>query len=241
MRSKSSKNEKVIDLNKPHTCDFCKKSFVHERTLVEHACEPKRRHSLRQTPRVKQAFEIYAHVWKQLNPSRRSQIPTYQEFSNSHMWPQMVRFVTWCEEQLVQEISQFVNWLMKENIKLDAWCDAIKYAEFLKHMLLTEPPEQALCRSLKLLHEWHINTQKPMTEFFACVNTNQCLMWIQQGRISPWLLYNCASAEKLFVRCSPEQLMQIAQHAPVTNWKVKFLRMGADVDGIKITLAEAGL
>jgi hypothetical protein len=80
-----------------------------------------------------------------------------------------------------------------------------------------------------------------MTEFFACVNTNQCLSWIQQGRISPWLLYNCASAEKLFVRFSPEQLMQIAQHAPVTNWKVKFLRMGSDVDGIKMTLAEAGL
>jgi hypothetical protein len=157
------------------------------------------------------------------------------------MWPQLVRFVTWCEEQLVQEVSQFVNWLMKEQVKLDAWCDVRKYAEFLKWLLMNEPPEQALCRSLKLLYEWHINTQKQLTDFFAHVNVHQCITWIQQGRISPWLLYNCASAEKLFVRCSPEQVMMIAQLAPVTNWKVKFLRMSADVDGIKLTLAEAGL
>lgn len=241
MKSKSSKNEKVIDLNKPHTCSFCNKSFVHERTLLEHACEPKRRHQIRQTPRVQQAFAIYAQVSQQLMPSRRNLMPTYQEFSHSHMWPQLVRFVTWCEEQLVQEPEQYVKWCMQQNVKLDVWCDVIKYTEFLKVLLMTEHSEQALCRSLKLLQEWHINTQKPFTEFFTHVNTNQCVTWITQGRISPWLLYNCVSAEKLFVRCTPEQLMQIAQHAPITKWKVKFLRHTSEVELIKLTLAEAGL
>lgn len=241
MKSKSSKNEKVIDLNKPHTCAFCNKSFVHERTLLEHACEPKRRHQIRQTPRVQQAFAIYAQVSQHLNPSRRHMVPTYQEFSHSHMWPQLVRFVTWCEEQLVQEPEQYVRWCMQQNVKLDAWCDVHEYDQFLKSLLLSESSEQALCRSLKLLHEWHINTQKPFTEFFTHVNTNQCVTWISQGRISPWLLYNCVSAEKLFMRCTPEQLMHIAQHAPITNWKVKFLRHTSEVEHIKLTLAEAGL
>lgn len=241
MRSKSSKKPQVIDLNRPHTCEFCDKSFVHERSLLTHMCEPKRRHSLRQTPKVKQAYEIYVQVWQKLNPSRKSQCPTYQEFAHSAMWCQLVRFVTWCEEQLVQEMHQFVNWLMTEQVKLDAWCDVHKYAEFLKWLLVSESPEQALCRSLKLLHEWHMNTQKPFTDFFAQVNTHQCVTWIQQGQISPWLLYNCASAEKLFVRCSPEQLNMIAQLAPITAWKVKFLRMASDVDHIKCTLALAGL
>ena len=130
---------------------------------------------------------------------------------------------------------------MQQNVKLDVWCDVIKYTEFLKVLLMTEHSEQALCRSLKLLQEWHINTQKPFTEFFTHVNTNQCVTWISQGRISPWLLYNCVSAEKLFMRCTPEQLMHIAQHAPITNWKVKFLRHTSEVELIKLTLAEAGL
>lgn len=231
----------MIDLNKPHTCAFCNKSFVHERTLLEHACEPKRRHSLRQTPRAQQAFAIYVQVSQHLNPRSKDVTPTYQQFCASTMWPTLIRFVTWCEEQLVQECDQYVTWCMQQNLRLDAWCDVIKYSEFLKHLLMTEPMEQALCRSLKLLHEWHINTQKPFTEFFTHVNTHQCVSWISQGRISPWLLYNCVSAENLFTRCTPEQLMHIAAHAPITNWKVKFLRMKSEVELIKLTLAEAGL
>jgi hypothetical protein len=241
MRSKSSINEKVIDLNRPHTCEFCHKSFVQESTLVSHMCEPKRRHNLKQSPQVQQAYVIYTQISQQLNPRSKKLVPTYQEFSHSHMWSQLVRFVSWCEEQLVQEPEQFVRWLMQQHVKLDAWCDRKQYDEFLTVLLLSEPAEQALCRSLKTMHEWHINTQKPFTEFFACVNTHQCVSWISQGRMSAWLLYNCESAEKLFVRCTPEQLMHIAHHAPITKWKVKFLRLTSEVTHIKLTLAQAGL
>jgi hypothetical protein len=214
---------------------------VQEHTLIQHVCEPKRRHQSAHDPHVKQAYHVYVQIWRELNPTRRHLTPTYQEFCVSHMWPTLVRFVSWCQEQLVQEFESFVCWLLKNNVRMVTWCDRHAYDEFLKDLLLTEPPEQALCRSLKLVHEWHVMSEKPYSEFFACVNVHQLTRWIQQGRMSAWLLYNCVTAEKYFVRCSPEQLDIIQQTAPITVWKVKFLRMATQVSGIKPTLNEAGM
>jgi len=241
MSSRNSKKVSVIDLNKPHTCDFCKKSFALETTLLSHVCEPKRRHQSQNTPYVKTAYTAYKIVWKELNPRQVHHTPTYQEFCVSEMWPTLVRFASWCEEQLVQEFEQFVKYLTKQNVKMVAWCDVRVYEQFIQDLLITESAEQALCRSLMCVHVWHEHSQQPYSEFFAHVNTNQLLRWIQQGRISAWLLYNSVSAEAFFVRCSPEQLHMIQETYPITKWKVKFMRMQSHMQVIKSTLQEAGL
>lgn len=241
MKSPNSTKEKVIDLNRPHVCEFCHKTFVHEHTLLAHACESKRRQQSQHLPYVKQAFVAYKIIWHQLHPRQINVIPTYQEFCSSSMWPTLVRFACWCDEQLVQEYENFVRYLLHENVKGVAWCDRRLYEAFLKDLLLTESPEQALSRSLNCVHMWHENSQKPYSEFFSSVNTNQLVSWVKQGRISPWLLYNCVSAEKFFVRCNPEQLNMIQETYPVTIWKVKFLRLTNDTNDIKFTLQEAGM
>jgi hypothetical protein len=241
MRSKSSKSETVIDLNRPHTCEFCKKSFAQERTLISHVCETKRRHQLKSDPQVRAAYETYAHMYQVLHPTRKGMSPTYPEFVSSSLWSTLVKFHHWCQEQLVQEPAAFVSWLLNQNVPPHAWCDRIRYDEFLKHLLMSEPALQALNRSLRVIHDWHLNTQRPYSEFFEHNNCNLITSWIQQGRISAWLLYNSVTAEKYFVRCTPEQLNLIQQIAPITSWKVKFLRNQTECDEIRLTLSEAGL
>lgn len=231
----------MIDLNRPYTCDFCHKQFVQERTLITHVCETKRRHQMKNDPVVKQAFHSYTKIFQNLNPTKAHMIPSYQEFTASMMWPSLIKFHAWCQEQLVQECEQFVFWLLNRNVALHNWCDIRLYNEFLQELLISESAEQALKRSLKVVHDWHVNSQKSYSDFFESVNCNQLTQWIQQGKISAWLLYNCKTAENYFLRCTPEQLGIIQQTAPITKWKVKFLRLSDQVAEIKNVLQEAGL
>lgn len=241
MSSRRRTPTQVIDLNKPHTCEFCKQTFAKEHTLIQHVCEPKRRHQSRDLPEVKQAFTCYQILHVSLNPRLKHEPRTYAEFCASGMWSQLVRFVSWCAEQEAQEVHQFVNWLCDQNVSIHAWCDRHKYDAFLDHMLKTESAEQALCRSLKHMHTWHQASGLAMQQFFQKAHVSQICRWIVQGKISGWLLYNASTAVSFLERCNPEQLNLVQTHAPITFWKVKFLRHADQAEVVKLTLTEAGL
>lgn len=241
MSSRKRSVNQVIDLNKPHTCEFCKHTFAKEHTLIQHVCEPKRRHQSRDLPDVKQAFVCYQILHACLNPRLKNEPRTYAEFSQSGMYTQLVKFVNWCTEQEAQEINQFVKWLCDHNHMMHAWCDRIKYDQFLKELTQTEPVEQALCRSLKHIQAWHEASGHAIQEFFERAHVSQICRWITQGKISGWLLYNASSAVKFLERCSPEQLQIVQEHVPITFWKVKFLRQSDQAHVVQITLTEAGL
>lgn len=241
MSSKRQCHAQVIDLNKPHQCEFCKQTFAKEHTLIQHVCEPKRRHQSRDLPQVKQAFVYYHILHACLNPRLKHQPRTYAEFTQSGMWSQLVKFATWCEEQEAQEVEQFVSWLCDQNYVIHAWCDRIKYDEFLANLIKTESMEQAVCRSLKHIQTWHEASGHVMQEFFQRAHVSQICRWISQGKISGWLLYNSQSAVYFLERCSPEQLQIVQTHVPITFWKVKFLREKDQAEVVKLTLMEAGL
>lgn len=241
MSLRKSTHAQVIDLNKPYSCEFCKKSFAQERTLISHVCDAKHRHQQRDQPHVKLAYQAYKIMHVQLNPHKAHAIPTYMEFQNSGLYTQLVRFGAWCTEHLVQEFESWVKHLIKHNMKVHTWCDSASYDVFLKDLLLTEPAEQALCRSLYQIHDWHTNTGEPYGKFFECVHVNQLVTWIKQGRISAWLLYNCVTAEHFLNRCSPEHIQHMHDHVNPTAWKIRFMRHADQVQVIKQTLAEVGL
>lgn len=241
MSSKKSTQNQVIDLHRPHVCGFCNKSFVREHSLVSHMCEPRRRHESRNNSDVKKAFWAYDAFYKHLNPQRKDQPRTYQEFSQSVMYGTLVKFGAWCEQHLVQEWQSYVKWLIERRVKIDNWCDLHAYAEYLQDLINNEPAEQALSRSLATVTHWSERSGKPWQEFFVLVNCHQLVSWVQQGRISAWLLYNSPSAQQALHRCTPEQLHMINHVIPAHKWKIRFLRMTADADLIRTLLTQAGL
>jgi predicted O-linked N-acetylglucosamine transferase (SPINDLY family) len=241
MNSKKQPKQLVIDLNQPHTCEFCHRSFSKESTLASHVCEQKRRHQNRNASYVKKAFWAYNKFYQQLNPAKRDQPRSYQEFCASQIYNVLIKFGSWCEENMVQEWASLVTWLINQNIKIDQWCELERYQQFLEELLTTESSEQALQRSFDTISKWSENTGRDWTCFFSTCNTNQVTQWIQQGRISAWLLYNCEGAGKFFERCTPEQLSIIQNVAPIRKWKIKFLRLKQEADVIHLTLKESGL
>jgi hypothetical protein len=242
MSSKKPKQPAVIDLNRPHHCEFCHKSFAKESTLISHPCEPRRRHQNQNVSYVRKAHLAWQLFHQSLSPVKKGvPIKSYQEFSASNLYTAFVKFGSWCEEQQIQEFNCFVHWLLKNNVKLDAWCDRIAYDSYLKELVDSESSEQAISRSLTTIHRWALETNHPWQQFFSIAGTNLIVGWVTQGRISPWVLFNCDSAVGFLERCTPEQLMILQNTAPIRKWKIKLMRDQTTADIIKSTLKDAGL
>jgi hypothetical protein len=241
MISKKSHDNDVIDLNKPHTCEFCHKSFSKESTLVSHVCENKRRWQNQNTSYVKKGYLAYQLFHQSLTPHKTVVLPTYQQFAASNYYTSFTKFGSWCEENQIQEWQLLVKWLLKNNKKLDLWCDWLAYQQFLQEIVNDEPPQQALKRSLDTIAAWSKDSGNTWTEFFERAHPNIIVNWIIQGKISPWFLYNCHSAVNFLEKCNQEQLNMLQAHAPIRKWKVKFMRMQEDADVIKQTLEQAGM
>jgi hypothetical protein len=152
-----------------------------------------------------------------------------------------VRFGNWLIEQQVQEVETYVKWLLKQKIQFAQWSDVILYNNFLGELLQDETPEMGLQRSLRTVQKWTEEQGESIQNFWKKVNSNQATLWIIQGKISPWMLYNCNSAVEFLERCNIEQLSLIQTIAPVKKWKVRLLRHKQEADLIKSVLTEAGM
>ena len=236
--SKKSKKKPNIGF----CCDWCNKSFIKETTLLSHACEPKRRWDNQYTPSVKIGYSAYVEFYLcNSPPTTLKPYKSYREFIYSKLYISFVKFGQWCIEQSVQEINEYVKWLLKSKIKWKNWTDIYTYREFLSDILRNETPEDGLKRSLTYIQKWSEEQNSSWKDFFKQVNSNQAIFWITEGRISPWLLYNCNSAVYFFERCSEEQLNIIQKIAPIKQWKIRFLRYKKETEMLKEVLDEAGL
>ena len=239
MSLKNSHKIEVVDLNKPHNCGFCHKNFSKESTLISHVCENKRRWQTQNLSYVRKGFHAYHIFHQSLKPGQISVLPTYQEFCASNYYTSFTKFGSWCEENQIQEFAQLVLWLLKTNVKLDTWCDLNAYQKFLQELINEEDPHQALQRSLNTIASWSKDSGNPWHQFFLLAHPNIIVNWTLQGKISPWLIYNCNSALEFLGKCSAEQLHMLQSHAPITRWKIKFMRMNSHAETIRQTLAQA--
>ncbi len=247
MESKSSKTNskklpKAIDLNRPHFCTWCQKAFAKETTLVSHSCEPRRRSEAQYNPDAKLGYASYLLFNEFTAPKNSAPKPkSYQEFSGSKHYTEFVRFGSWLIEQQVQEIETYVRWLLKSKSDFKKWSDVLLYNTFLSELLHEETPERGLSRSLQTAQKWCEQNNKTLDMFWNEISPNQAVFWLTQGKISPWMLYNCNSAVKFLERCNSEQLSRIQEIAPVKKWKIRFMRHKQDSELIRQVLTEAGM
>ena len=240
MSSKKNSQTAVIDLNKPYTCEFCQKSFSRESTLATHVCEPKRRHLAQSEPSVRRAHVAFQMFHNSLSP-KKMVVKTYQEFCASTLYSAFVKFGSWSIENQVQEYQALVDYLLRNNVKIDRWCDVNLYNQYLVDLLDNENSEQAIKRSLDTITTWARDTGNEWTSFFGKCHPNVIINWIRSGRISPWLLYNSTTAIGFFEKCSDEQLLMIQEAASSRKWKIRFLRRKEEADAIQDCLKAAGI
>lgn len=223
-------------------CEFCKREFSDEGHLINHVCEKKRRWFQKDQPQGRIAFMAWSRFYELNNALvGKKNKKTYKEFIDSKFYLAFSKFARHLLDTAAPEPARFIDYVIKNNLPIDKWAHDAVYEQYVKDLIKTESPEQALERGIVLMREWSQQHDIAWTDFFRQVNVNQLTNWVRTGRMSPWVLYNAVSAEEALRRCGPEQISMIYDMAPTAQWSLKFK---ADKEGtafVKDTLKKAGL
>lgn len=229
----SSKNTKSDLL-----CTFCKREFVREKSFLNHLCEKKKRYLERDTKYFNIAFQAYDTF---LKVSCRRKSTTTDHFITSTTYKAFISFGKYVLDINAVSPQDYVDYLIKNKTPIDDWVKDRVYEGYVRNLALKESPDRAVERNIILMESWANDTGKLIKDFFREISPGLAIQWIRSGRISPWVLFNCASGVELLQKFSDEQLMIGGEALNKKLWQGKFSRHLEYVYEIQDRLAEVGL
>jgi hypothetical protein len=210
-----------------------------EKTLYAHMCENKRRAMQKDEKRVQAGMMAFNRFFKLTQGAKKDK--TYDDFIKSPYYNAFVKFGSFINNVMPIYPDKFMDYVIKSGVKLDQWCRDELYETYLYEIIKTEPVESAVQRSLQTMMEWGDVSQAQFNHYFNYVNLNRAVHDIRNGKISPWLLLNCASGKKMLNNFSNEQLDLIAPAFDLPFWLKKFKQVPADIILVKEICDEAGI
>ena len=202
-------------------------------------CEQKRRWQQENEAGVRLGMQAYLKFFEMTQGSSKTK--TYGDFVDSPYYSAFVKFGQYLVQIRAINIPMFITWIIKENKKLDQWTKESFYDEYLHDYLRKEHPNDALERSFSEMQRWADETGKQFNDIFREGSSNKVCNMIVNGRISPWILYNCDSGVEFLTSLNEEQVTIIFKFIEPTYWEKKLRDYLADTEFLKSVLSEAGL
>jgi hypothetical protein len=223
----------------PFNCVHCGKSFMKEKTLYAHMCEPKRRALQQNEKRVQAGFMVFNRFFRLTQAAKKDK--SYEDFCKSPYYNAFVKFGSFINNVMPLYPEKFVDFVIKSGIKLDHWCRDELYDKYLYEMLKVEPVESAVQRSLTHMMEWGDANNAEFQHYFLYVNMNRAVNDIRNGYVSPWVVLNCKSGRDLVSKLNDEQLEIVTPSLDVPYWVKHFKENPEDVTLVKDVCKEAGI
>ena len=230
------------ELNQTYKCRYCEKEFRKESTLTVHLCEQKRRWQQEKETGVQFGLRAYLRFYEYAQGSAK--LKTYDDFVTSPYYNAFVKFGRYCVGIRCINFINFCDWLLKNNKKLDNWCSDKLYTEWLPEYLKREAVQDALERALKEMQDYaDVNPElkNGFNDYFRYGNSNRICHHIVTGRISPWIVFNCASGVAFLDQLMEDQVAMIIAYIDPDYWQRKFTDHMADTEWTKDVLEKAGL
>jgi hypothetical protein len=226
-------------VEQPFSCTHCGKNFMKERTAVAHMCEKKRRFMQQDEKRVQAGFLAFNRFWQLTQNAKKPK--NYEDFCNSSYYNAFVKFGSFINNVNPLYPDRFIDFVIKSGVKLDHWCRDELYEKYLFEIIKIEPVESAVQRSLQTMMEWADSHDADFSHYFMYVSINAAVHDILNGKISPWLILNSTSGQKIIKNMSDEQLNLIAPAFDVPYWLKKFKDNPADVALVLEILKEVNI
>ena len=222
-----------------HKCQYCGKGFIKESTLTAHQCEPKRRAQQKTDIGVSLGYQAWIRFYQFSQGSAK--LKTYDDFAKSQFYGAFVKFGRHCHSIRAINVSQFIDYVLKNNFKLDHWCREQIYDKYLIQLLTTEAAEDALTRSIEYMQEWAESTGTNFHEYFQKISSNRLVADIRNGRITAWCLYCSDSGTAALSQLNEEQIRLVWPYIDPDFWQKKLKDYVADAELAKHILNQAGI
>ena len=220
-------------------CRYCNKAFLRESTLTAHQCEAKRRDQQKTEIGVNLGLQSWMRFYELTQGSAK--LKTYDDFVKSSYYAAFVKFGRYCHNIKAINVSRFIDFVIKNNFKLDHWTKEQIYEKYLLELLKTEAVEDALSRAIEHMQSWADEYQENYSDYFRKTTTNRLVKNIKNGRISPWVIYCSASGSELLAAMSGEQITMVWSYIDSDFWQKKLRDYVGDAELAKHILSEAGL
>ena len=231
--------KKTSATNKPKfSCEFCKREFIRESTIISHICEYKHRWLEKDKQGNRIGFQAWLQFYKKNSASKKKR--TYEEFIRSAYYTAFVRFGTYCVDASVINVDRFADWLIKNQVRVDTWNSDTSYTKFLIEYLREEDAYDAIARSVETTMVLVENAHVQSKDCLRYSNRNKICYSITTGRISPWMLYQSESGTKFLDELDNTQVKMIIDYINPELWAIKFKRNPEKVVEVKGLLNAAG-
>jgi len=222
----------------PFSCEYCNRSFSRESTVAVHMCEPKRRRLSKQERGTQLGFHAYLRFYEITQGSARTK--TFEDFCDSPYYRAFVRWGNYCINTKVIEPKDFLEWLLKNSKRIDAWASDTQYNQYLIWYLQNESVQSALARSIEWSNDWAELNDSVFRDCLRYGNHNVICHAIVSGRLSAWAVYNSASGQQWLAGLSEPLLAMIWPYINSDFWQQRFQRYPADQLYAQSVLEQAG-
>lgn len=224
--------------NSKYGCEFCGRTFVRETTVLKHICEYKHRWQEKDKPGNRIAYQLFLQFMKQNSAAKKPK--PYEEFIKSPYYIAFIKFGIYCIDVKCLNPSRFIDWLVKNKIKIDDWCSDQVYTNFLCEYMRVEDPLDAISRSIETTITMGQELNIKNYDVLRYGNTNKICYLITTGKISPWLLYQSTSGVNFLGNLTTDQQALIMDYINPELWAIKFKKVPEKVTEVKEILKVAG-
>jgi hypothetical protein len=226
-------------LDQPEVCVHCGKKFRMAKSLFSHICELKRRTMQRDEKRVQMGFYAFNKFFQITQNLKKNK--TYEDFCKSPYYNAFVKFGSFINNTAALYPEEFIEYVIKNGIKLDHWCKEDLYFRYMREIIKTEPVESAIQRSLMTMMDWADANNAEYNNYFVQVSLNRAVHDIVNGKISAWVILNTAAGKKMVNRFNDEQLTLILPSFDIPYWSSRFKERPDDVTLVKEICQEADI
>jgi len=212
---------------------------MQEKTLAVHVCEQKRRFLAKDSKAAVIGYQTFNSFF-QLTQSK-GQTKTHDEFARSPYYNAFVKFGSFVSNINPLYPEKFIEYVVRSGVKLDHWCREELYEKYVLNLIHTEGVETALERSLKHMQTWADANNSSWNHYFKYVSTNRAVYDIKDGKVSPWLILNCATGKAMLNTFRDDQLSAISNIIDPKVWVKKFKQQTFDLELVKQVVKEANL
>jgi hypothetical protein len=219
-------------------CDYCRKTFVHEKSFMKHICNGKRRLEQIQSPIGQAAYANYS-TWMKL---QRHTVPPIDTFMTSKQYSSFIKFTEYCK-LLNIDAENFITLIVKNasDITPILWCRNNVYSLYLQFYDQTHDPYLQVADSIEYLAKHAEREGCQLNEVLFVLGFQVVLEAFRLKKLSPWFLFTSSIGIKFLQSLEIDEYKLIESVINAAVWGERFSQNPELVEELQHLSSSAGL